>query len=80
LAKLAPGRSAACPIFAFAARFFHGCIPCTLSVSTFSILRAVKYSRYDNSLLLPIDLVHHNIGLPRDYPFEGIGIATNMAN
>jgi hypothetical protein len=54
--------------------------PCTLSVSTFAILRAVKYSRYDNSLLLPIDFVHHNIGQPRDYPFEGIGIATNMAN
>ena len=40
----------------------------------------MKNSRYDNSLLLPIDFVHHNMWQPRYHPFECVGIAANTAN
>ena len=51
-----------------------------LPASALAVLRAVKYGRYDNSLLLPIDFVHHNIWQPRYHPFERVGIAADMAN
>ncbi|MEH2625767.1 hypothetical protein V1292_003822 [Bradyrhizobium sp. AZCC 1719] len=48
--------------------------------STLAILSPVKYARYDDSLLHPVDFVHHNIRQSRNYPFERIGIATHMAD
>lgn len=51
-----------------------------LPLSAFVVLRTVENGCYNNSLLLAIDFVHHNVGQPRHHPFEGIRIATNMAN
>src|SRR6202035_1442103 len=62
------------PLLYLTVGFFTG-----TSFSAAAILSSVNHSRYNNTLLRPIDFIYHDIRQSRHRPLERIRLPTNVA-